>query len=145
MHAPPPTTVCSGLDTEVGEGGGTLSVGQRQLLCFARAVLRGSRLLVMDECTANVDVETDALLQKMIRDVFASCTIFTIAHRLGTVIDYDRVAILEQGRLLEFGVPAQLLRKANGAFTTLVNQTGPAMASHLHAAAQAAEAAATRT
>jgi ABC-type multidrug transport system fused ATPase/permease subunit len=126
------------LETNVGEGGGTLSVGQRQLLCFARAVLRNSKLLVMDECTANVDVETDALLQSMVRQTFAHCTIFTIAHRLATVIDYDRIAVLDNGRLVEFGQPAELLSDPTGQLTALVEQTGPTMASHLRNAAVAA-------
>ena len=126
------------LETNVGEGGGTLSVGQRQLLCFARAVLRNSKLLVMDECTANVDVETDALLQSMVRQTFAHCTIFTIAHRLATVIDYDRIAVLDNGRLVEFGQPAELLSDPTGQLTALVEQTGPTMASHLRSAAVAA-------
>ena len=126
------------LDTDVGEGGGSLSVGQRQLLCFARAVLRGSKILVMDECTANVDVETDALLQSMVRRIFADCTIFTIAHRLATVIDYDKIAVLDSGRLVEYGAPATLLRDPSGRLSALVEQTGPTMAAHLRQAAVAA-------
>ena len=132
------------LDSQVGEGGGSLSVGQRQLLCFARALLRGSKLLVMDECTANVDVETDAVLQKMVREVFKDCTIFTIAHRLATVIDYDRIAVLDSGRLVEFGVPAELL-ETGGHLTRLVEQTGPVMAAHLRAAGTAAQPTVSRT
>jgi ABC-type multidrug transport system fused ATPase/permease subunit len=128
------------LDTDVGEGGGSLSVGQRQLLCFARAMLRGSTILVMDECTANVDVETDALLQQMVRTKpWVDCTIFTIAHRLATVIDYDKIAVLETGRLVEYGAPAALLRDPQGHLTGLVDQTGPTMSAHLRQAAQAAE------
>jgi len=120
--------------------GGSLSVGQRQLLCFARAMLRGSTILVMDECTANVDVETDALLQNMVRaKPWCDCTIFTIAHRLATVIDYDKIAVLEAGHLVEYGVPAALLRNPDGHLSALVEQTGSTMAAHLREAAQAAE------
>ncbi len=134
------------LDTDVGEGGGSLSVGQRQLLCFARAMLRGSTILVMDECTANVDVETDALLQQMVRlKPWSECTIFTIAHRLATVIDYDKIAVLDTGRLVEYGAPAELLRDPSGHLTELVDQTGPSMAAHLRRMAVAAEHSASTT
>eukprot|EP01052_Picozoa_sp_SAG31_P012710 SAG31_NODE_748_length_12390_cov_6.306484_14_plen_120_part_00 len=112
-----------------------MSVGQRQLLCFARALLRGSRILVMDECTANVDMQTDALLQQMVRTVFKDCTIFTIAHRLATVIDYDRIAVLELGKLVEYGQPHQLLQLPNGRLATLVDQTGASAALKLRKAA----------
>ena len=99
------------MDTDVGEGGGSLSVGQRQLLCFARAVLRGSKILVMDECTANVDVETDALLQSMVRRIFADCTIFTIAHRLATIQKADRIVVLDAGRIVDIGRHDELVAR----------------------------------
>ena len=124
------------LSTDVGDGGELLSVGQRQLLCLGRAVLRDSRLLVMDECTASVDVRTDSKIQMMIREVFGRCTVFAIAHRLGTIIDYDAVAVLEQARLVEFGRPAELLAPGHdGPLSKLVDRTGPALSAHLRSIA----------
>ncbi|KAI8853983.1 hypothetical protein BC829DRAFT_439467 [Chytridium lagenaria] len=99
------------LDTVVAEGGANLSAGQKQLLCLARALARKSKVIVMDEATASVDFETDARIQETIRTEFDECTVITIAHRLKTIVDYDRVIVLDAGRVVENGTPLELLQK----------------------------------
>ncbi|KAL5771882.1 hypothetical protein ACOSQ2_011806 [Xanthoceras sorbifolium] len=121
----------SGLDAEVSEGGENFSVGQRQLLSLARALLRRSKILVLDEATAAVDVRTDALIQRTIREEFKSCSMLIIAHRLNTIIDCDRVIVLDAGQVLEHDTPETLLLKEEGAFSRMVQSTGPANAQYL--------------
>lgn len=94
----------------LGEAGSNLSSGQRQLLCMARALLRRARILVLDEATSNVDTASDALIQETVREAFADCTVLTIAHRLHSILDSDRVLVLEDGRVKEFDTPANLLQ-----------------------------------
>ncbi|OEL34907.1 ABC transporter C family member 2 [Dichanthelium oligosanthes] len=120
-----------GLDAEVSEAGENFSVGQRQLLSLARALLRRAKILVLDEATAAVDVRTDALIQKTIREEFKSCTMLIIAHRLNTVIDCDRLLILSAGQVLEFDSPENLLRNEESAFSKMVQSTGPSNAEYL--------------
>ncbi|CAB3257407.1 unnamed protein product [Arctia plantaginis] len=103
----------AGLNTKVGDGGGNLSVGQRQLVCLARAALAGCRVLILDEATANVDTETDKHIQRTIRSKFAHSTVLTIAHRLNTVMDYDRVIVMDKGRVAESGHPFELLTQTS--------------------------------
>jgi len=105
-----------GLMYECGEGGEALSVGQRQLVCLARALLRKSRILILDEATAAVDLETDSLIQDTIRTQFRHATILTVAHRLSTVLDYDRIIVLDKGEIIEFDTPARLLEDRNSNF-----------------------------
>ncbi|KAF9548180.1 multidrug resistance-associated ABC transporter [Agrocybe pediades] len=112
------------LDSKVSEGGENFSTGEKQLLCMARAILKRSKILVMDEATASVDYATDELIGKTIRHEFAESTILTIAHRLRTVIDYDRVMLLEQGRIIEFDRPATLLSNPASKFYSLCKATG---------------------
>ena len=99
------------LEYPVAEGGENLSVGQRQLVCLARALLRKTKILVLDEATAAVDMETDDFIQKTIRKEFADCTVITIAHRLNTIMDYDRIMVLDAGRIVEFDTPNKLLNE----------------------------------
>ncbi|TFK48986.1 P-loop containing nucleoside triphosphate hydrolase protein [Heliocybe sulcata] len=112
------------LESSVSEGGENFSTGEKQLLCMARAILKRSKVLVMDEATASVDYATDELISKTIRHEFADSTILTIAHRLRTVIDYDRVMLLEQGRIVEFDAPAILLSDSSSRFHALCKATG---------------------
>ncbi|KAG9508844.1 Multidrug resistance-associated protein 1, partial [Fragariocoptes setiger] len=98
-----------GLDTKVAEYGENFSVGQRQLICLARALLRKTKILVLDEATAAVDLETDSLVLKTIRKEFQDCTVITIAHRLHTILESDRVLVLDKGCIREFDSPAVLL------------------------------------
>ena len=113
----------SQLLTPVAEAGANLSAGQRQLLCLARALLRRSRIVCLDEATANVDVETDGLIQRVVREQFGHATIVTIAHRLNTVLDYDRVMVMGEGKVVEWGTPAELRKKEGGLFAAMLQAT----------------------
>lgn len=114
----------AGLRHEISEGGENLSVGQRQLVCLARALLRKTPLLVLDEATAAVDLETDDLIQKTIRSEFASCTVLTIAHRLNTIMDSTRVMVLDRGQLVEYAPPDQLLQDKTSVFYGMAKDAG---------------------
>ena len=112
------------LGKQVMEGGKNFSVGERQLLCLARALLTRPKVLVLDEATASVDSETDAFIQRMIREMFKGCTIICVAHRLITICDYDEILVVSEGKIGESGSPKELLDKENGMFKRLVEATG---------------------
>ena len=118
------TSLDNGLDYKVQEGGQNLSVGQRQLLCLARALLRKTKVLVLDEATAAVDLETDSLIQSTIREQFADCTVITIAHRLNTILDSDRVLVMHEGRVAEFDSPNKLMQDQQSIFHGLAVDAG---------------------
>jgi ATP-binding cassette subfamily C (CFTR/MRP) protein 1 len=109
-----------GLAATIQKGGENISVGQRQLLCLARALLKNTRVIVMDEATANIDIETDAAIQRCLRRECRSSTVLIVAHRLGTVSDSDVVMVLSDGELVEFGKPDELLKVKGGVLTNLV-------------------------
>ncbi|XP_031350249.1 multidrug resistance-associated protein 1 isoform X4 [Photinus pyralis] len=114
----------SGLNHEVTEGGENLSVGQRQLICLSRALLRKTKVLVLDEATAAVDLETDDLIQRTIRNEFRDCTVLTIAHRLNTIMDSDRVIVLDKGDIVEFDSPSNLLQNKHSIFYGMAKDAG---------------------
>ncbi|KAM7227688.1 hypothetical protein CapIbe_021385 [Capra ibex] len=113
----------AGLSYEVTEGGDNLSIGQRQLLCLARALLRKSKILIMDEATAAVDLETDQLIQTTIQTEFSHCTTITIAHRLHTIMDSDKVMVLDSGKIVEYDSPEELLKNP-GPFYFMAQEAG---------------------
>jgi len=128
-------TMKPGLDSNVTEGGLSLSAGQRQLMCLSRALLRNTKILLLDEATASVDSETDEQVQRTIRSEFGDATCLVIAHRLDTIIDSSRILVLDNGSLAEFDTPHNLLQKPQGIFTSLVEELGEDSAKHLRAVA----------
>jgi len=124
-----------GLDTMVSEGGLNLSVGTRQLFCLCRALLRRCKVLVLDEATASLDQQTDAIIQSAVRTHFKDSTVIVVAHRLHTIIDCDQVLVIDEGRAVEQGSPAALLANKDGEFHRLVEATGPVTSKELHALA----------
>ncbi|KAK9303947.1 hypothetical protein QLX08_004533 [Tetragonisca angustula] len=117
-------TLPNGLLYELSEGGENLSIGQRQLICLARALLRKTKVLILDEATASVDLETDDLIQRTIRQEFKDCTILTIAHRLNTILDSDRVIVLDNGRIVEYDSPESLLHNSTSLFNSIAKDAG---------------------
>ena len=112
------------LDSIVSENGSNFSQGQRQLICLARSILQSSKILILDEATANVDNVTDSCIQRTIRQEFVDQTIITIAHRLRTIIDYDKVLVLDNGKIVEFGTPFELISNESGIFRSMCVETG---------------------
>lgn len=124
------------LNYMVSEGGENFSVGQRQLICMARALVRKPKILLLDEATASIDVESDFLMQEMIRKNFHDITVITIAHRLKTIMDSDLILVLEQGNPVEFDSPARLLENQDGYLTAMAEAHGQQYAALLRGIAQ---------
>jgi len=113
------------LDSEISSGGGNLSVGQRQILALARAIVRGSKLLILDEATSAIDYKTDTVIQSSLRNELPrDTTLLTVAHRLQTIMDADKIMVLDAGRIVEFDTPKELLKNKNGMLRALVDESG---------------------
>ena len=112
------------LTSPISSAGANLSQGQKQLLCLARAILSRPKLLLLDEATSAVDKKTDTLIQRSIREEFANTTLLVVAHRLSTVMDFDRVLVMKDGVGAEFGSPRELLGIEDGVFKGMVAQSG---------------------
>ncbi|XP_031621602.1 probable multidrug resistance-associated protein lethal(2)03659, partial [Contarinia nasturtii] len=126
----------NGLQMPVLAHGQNFSTGQRQILCLARATLRKNRIIILDEATANVDLRTDEMIQKTIREKFVDSTVITEAHRLNTVIDSDRVIVMDAGVAIEFDAPYLLMQNKNGVFRKMVKALGQQEYDHLHSRAK---------
>ena len=109
-----------GLECIVNENGSNFSQGQKQLICFARALLKNSKVLLLDEATSSIDQHTDKLIQELIRKEFIDKTVLCIAHRLETILDYDRIMVLSKGDIIEFDKPDILMKKSDGVFASMV-------------------------
>ena len=110
------------LEHQVESSGSNLSLGQRQLLALARAILSSPKILLLDEATSNIDKKTDLKIQSIIRNQFKNTTVITIAHRLDTVMDYDKIVVLENGKLVEMGAVDELMNRKNSVFRGMVDE-----------------------
>ncbi|KAL1501387.1 hypothetical protein ABEB36_006715 [Hypothenemus hampei] len=126
-----PANIINRLENRVMDRGANYSVGQRQLICLARAIIRKNKILMLDEATANVDPQTDALIQKTIRKKFAKCTVLTVAHRLNTIMDSDKVLVMDSGTMVEFDQPHNLLQNPNSVFYHMVEESGKGLSEQL--------------
>ncbi|KAJ8918369.1 hypothetical protein NQ315_008063 [Exocentrus adspersus] len=131
-----PSNIITRLEYRVMDRGANYSVGQRQLICLARAIIRNNKILMLDEATANVDPQTDALIQKTIRRKFANCTVLTVAHRLNTIMDSDKVLVMDSGTMVEFDHPYILLQNQNSTFYKMVAESGKSMGDQLRKVAR---------
>ena len=111
------------LETDISNTSESFSVGQKQLLCLARALLRRNKILILDEATSNVDMRTDDFIQKVLKERFTDTTVITIAHRLNTIADYDQIFVMERGKVIECGSPYELIQR-EGTFYEMVQNTG---------------------
>lgn len=118
------TNIFTSLSSRISEGGLNLSQGQRQLLCLGRAIVSRPKIMVLDEATSAVDMATDTLIQRSIREEFQDSTLIVIAHRLSTIADFDRILVMGEGRGLEFGTPEELYEKERGEFKGMVGESG---------------------
>tara|TARA_B100000780_G_scaffold31524_1_gene19953 strand:+ start:246 stop:638 length:393 start_codon:yes stop_codon:yes gene_type:complete len=110
------------LDSNIVQGGENISAGQRQLLCMARALLENPKVLIMDEATSNIDGKTDNKIQTMLKEAFKECTVLTIAHRIDTILWYDKVLVMDKGKVLEYDSPKVLSTKDGSEFKALLTE-----------------------
>jgi len=111
-----------GLDQQIEDSGKNLSSGEKQLICICRAILRKNKIVLMDEATANIDIKTEQVIQELIQNEFSDSTVLTIAHRLNTIINSDRVLVLSKGEVVEYDNPQTLLEDSNSMFYGYANE-----------------------
>jgi ATP-binding cassette subfamily C (CFTR/MRP) protein 1 len=112
-----------GLNQEIAEGGSNLSVGEKQLICITRAILRKSKIIIMDEATASIDYKTEEIIQKAVSEILNDSTFITIAHRIKTILNYDRILTLDNGKIVDFDTPKNLLNDKKSLFYELYSKS----------------------
>lgn len=130
-------SIINSLDLFLDYGGKCLlTMGQRRLLCLARIILEGNKILVLDEVTANVDAVTEELIKRLVRKHFKECTVITISSKLKDVLDNDRILVMDKGRLVEYDRPNVLLERKNGFLVRMIERTGIEVDEHLRRIAE---------